>query len=121
MRPVAMEWRVANNNEASAAVRSGTDIVYWHRDLPPLDANVVDEHTIEAVSVRVPGTIAHRDELWDICYRDLMQQTTARLVQEVDRLEGRFAHVLEESIDSRHDDRSGESWLHGRFRYALLR
>jgi hypothetical protein len=40
-------------------------IVYWHRELPPLEAELVAEHTVEANSSRVPGTIAHRDELWD--------------------------------------------------------
>ena len=37
-------------------------IVYWHRDLPPLDAELVAEHTVEANSSRVAGTLAHRDE-----------------------------------------------------------
>lgn len=96
-------------------------VIYWHRELPPLKAEVVGEHTVEATSHRVPGTIAHRDELWDQCYTDLMAETKRRLEQEVLRLEGRFAHVLDESIDSKHDDVSGESWLHGRFKYILLR
>ena len=39
-------------------------IVYWHRDLPPLDAELVAEHTVEATSGRVAGTLKHRDELW---------------------------------------------------------
>jgi hypothetical protein len=95
--------------------------IYWHRDLPPLDAKVIAEHELEAVSVRVPGTMKHRDELWQRCYRDLMRQTVSRLGQEVTRLHGRYAHVLKESIDSRHDDATGERWLHGRFTYTLLR
>ena len=49
-----------------------TTIVFWHRELPPLDAEVMDEHTVEANSGRVAGTLAHRDELWDRCYRELM-------------------------------------------------
>ena len=49
-------------------------IVYWHRELPPLEAELVAEHTVEANSSRVPGTIAHRDELWDQCYRELMER-----------------------------------------------
>ena len=48
-------------------------IVYWHRDYPPLTAELVAEHTIEANSTRIPGTIAHRDELWNQCYRELME------------------------------------------------
>jgi len=30
------------------------------------------EHTLEATSGRVAGTLAHRDELWDRCYQELM-------------------------------------------------
>jgi hypothetical protein len=50
-----------------------------------------------------------------------MAETRRRLEQEVTRLEGRFAHVLDESIDSRHDDLTNESWLRGRFTYTLMR
>ena len=96
-------------------------IVYWHRELPPLDAEPLGEHTIEANSRRVPGTLAHRDDLWNQCYRDLMVQVQSRLAQEVHRLGGDCAHALEETIGSKHDDRSGEAWLHGRINYLLLR
>jgi hypothetical protein len=95
--------------------------VYWHRDLPPLDAEMVGEHVLEAISGRVQGSLAHRDELWDRAYRELMENTHARLKQEIARLGGHYAHVLDESIDSRHDDAAGEAWLHGRFTYALYR
>lgn len=95
-------------------------VVYWHRQLPPLSATVLGEHTVEATSSRVPGTISHRDEVWDRCYQELMHEATRRIEQEVARLNGRFAHVLDESIDSRHDYVQGESWLHGRFTYTLL-
>jgi hypothetical protein len=96
-------------------------IVYWHRELPPLDAELMAEHTVEADSGRVPGTIAYRDELWDHCYRDLMARAESRLVQEVTRLGGHFAHVHDEAIDPKHDDAAGEAWLHGRFSYMLYR
>jgi hypothetical protein len=96
-------------------------MVYWRQELPPVDAEMIGEHTIEATSGRVPGTIAHRDELWDRCYDDLMKEARARLEQEVVRLGGRYAHVRDEFIDSRHDDVSGEAWLHGRFTYTLYR
>ena len=96
-------------------------IVYWHRELPPLDAEAIGEHVVEAASGRVQGTIAHRDELWDRCYEELMVQTRARLAQEVARLGGHYAHVVDESIDSDHDDSTGETWLHGRFTYVLYR
>ena len=96
-------------------------VVYWHRDLPPLDAELIAEHTVEATSSRVPGTIAHRDELWDQCYRELMANAEMRLIQEVARLGGEFAHVHDEAIDPKHDDAAGEAWLHGRFGYMLYR
>ena len=96
-------------------------IVYWHRDLPPLDSELVAEHVVEANSSRVPGTIAHRDELWDQCYRELMTNAERRLTQEVERLGGHFAHVHDEAIDPKHDDAAGQAWLHGRFAYLLYR
>ena len=106
---------------ASAKRDEEQKIVYWHRELPPLDAEAIGEHTVEATSGRVPGTLAHRDELWDRCHDELMTETHARLAQEVARLGGHYAHVLGESIDSRHDEASGESWLQGRFTYVLYR
>jgi hypothetical protein len=96
-------------------------IVYWHRELPPIKAELVAEHTVEAQSNRVPGTIAHRDELWNQCYRELMANAESRLVQEVARLGGHFAHVHDEAIAPKHDDAAGEAWLHGRFVYMLYR
>ena len=50
-----------------------------------------------------------------------MAQTRIRLEQEVARLGGNSAHVLNESVDSKHDDISGEAWLHGRCTYVLYR
>jgi hypothetical protein len=58
-------------------------IVYWHRELPPLDAELLAEHTVEADSSRVAGTLAHRDELWDQCYQELMTNAESHLAQEV--------------------------------------
>jgi hypothetical protein len=99
----------------------GTRIIYWHRELPPFDAQAMEEHVVEAASGRVPGTLAHRDALWSQCYEDLMTQVRVRLEQEVARLGASYAHVLNESVDSKHDDISGEAWLHGRFTYMLYR
>lgn len=96
-------------------------IVYWHRELPPLGAEQMGEHVVESASARVLGTLAHRDELWDRIYEDLMNRTRARLEQEVARLGGDYAHVLNESVDSRRDDVTGEGWLHGCFTYMLYR
>ena len=96
-------------------------VVYWHRELPPIDAELLEEHTVEAASSRVPGTIARRDELWDRCYEELMANTERRLVEEIARLGGHFAHVHDETIDTKRDDAAGEAWLHGRFGYVLYR
>jgi hypothetical protein len=79
------------------------------------------EHTVEANSIRVAGGLAHGNDLWDRCYGDLMAQVQHRLEQEVHRLGGHYAHVLEETIGSRHDDCTGEVWLHGGIEYLLLR
>jgi hypothetical protein len=95
--------------------------IYWHRELPPLIAELMGEHTLEATSERVAGTLAHRDELWERCYLDLMTQTRIRLDREIARLGGHFAHVLDEFVDSRRDEATGETWLRGRFRYVLYR
>jgi hypothetical protein len=96
-------------------------VVFWHRELPPLSAELVDNHTLEADSSRVPGTIAHRDELWDRCYTELMGNAEARLRQELARLGGHYAHVHDETITPKHDDAAGEAWLHGVFSYMLYR
>ena len=105
----------------TTSVADAAKTVYWHRDLPPLRAEVIGEHTLEAVSGRVPGTLSHRDEIWDRCYEELMANTHDRLNQEIARLGGHYAHVLHESIDSRHDDAKNEAWLGGTFTYVLYR
>jgi hypothetical protein len=97
------------------------NIIFWHRELPPVAAEPMDEHIVEADSAHVAGTIAHRDELWNRYYEDLMSNARLRLQQEVARLGGIYAHVLDETVDSRHNEASNESWLHGRFTYMLYR
>jgi hypothetical protein len=98
-----------------------TNKVYWHRELPPLGADLIGEHVVEAVSSRVPSTLSHRDELWDRCYSELMAAVQVRIAQEISRLGGDCAHVLRERVDTRHDDATGEMWLRGRFTYVLYR
>ena len=95
--------------------------IYWHRELPPADAEILGEHVVEASSRRVPNAMAYRDELWERCYEDLMNQACERLEQEIVRLGGDCAHVLDESVDSRHDPVTGQAWLHGRFNYVLYK
>ena len=79
------------------------------------------EHVLEATSNRVHDSLACRDDLWESCYRDLMEKVEDRLRQEIRRLGGDYAHVTSESIDSQHNDATGEAWLHGRIDYALYR
>ena len=43
---------------------TGGRIIYCHRELRPLDTEVMGEHIVEVTSRRVPSTVAHRDELW---------------------------------------------------------
>ena len=108
-------------NGSPAADCDHSRIVYWHRELPPLEAVLMSEHTVEANSSRVPGTISHRDELWHRCYDELMTNAEGRLIQEVARLGGDYARVHDEAIDPKHDDAAGQAWLHGRFSYMLYR
>ena len=96
-------------------------IIFWHSELPPVDAEPMGEHVVEAVSKRVPSSIAHRGDLWNLCCEELMAQVRLRLKQEILRLGGNYAHVLNESIHSKHDDVSAEAWLHGQFTYMLYR
>lgn len=95
--------------------------IYWRRELPPLDAQSLGEYVVEASSHHVADTIAHRDELWNRCEEELMANARLRLREEIDRLGGRYAHVLHESIEPRHNTSSGEAWLSGRFTYMLYR
>ena len=112
---------LASSGGMTSTSTPGAKVVYWHRELPPLDADPVEDHTVEADSERVPGTIAHRDELWKRCYHDLMANAENRLTQEVARLGGHFAHVHDEDIHTKHDDAANQTWLHGRFSWVLYR
>ena len=65
------------NERRNNRVSISQQIVYWHRELPPIEAELMADHTVEATSSRVAGTISHRDELWDRCYRELMSTPRA--------------------------------------------
>ena len=93
--------------------------IYWHRELPPFDAQPMGEHVVEASSAPVPDTIAHRDELWNRCEDELLANARERLREEIRRLGGRYAHVLQESIGPRRNTYTGEAWMYGRFTYML--
>ena len=96
-------------------------VVYWHRELPPLDGEPMDEHVVEADSKHVHGTIEQHGELWHRCYASIMENVRVRVEQEIHRLDGDYAHVLDEFIETHRNDATGESWLHGRFNYMLYR
>jgi len=95
--------------------------IYWHRNLPPANAQAIGGHTVEASSARVSGTLEHRGDLWQRCYRELMTEAKRRLEQEITRMHGDCAHVLAEHIEPRRDERTGETWMYGRFDFELYR
>ena len=105
----------------SSSGGTAPQVVYWHEELPPVNGEALHEHVIEAVSDPVRGSIERHGDLWHRCYTQLMEHTRFRLEQEVKRFGGDYAHVLDEHIDSRRNDVTGESWLHGRFSYVLYR
>jgi hypothetical protein len=93
--------------------------IFWHRELPPFDAVPIGEHVVEATSGHVPATLEADDALWGRCRQELIAEASRRLAEEMRRLGGRYAHVLEEAVETHHDPVSGEAWLRGRFRYQL--
>ena len=95
--------------------------MYFHRELQPLDAEVIGIHTVEATSGRRVEHFEEGGSLWTQRYEELIAHARERLAQEIARLGGDYARVYEESIDTRHDDATGEAWLHGRFDYVLYR
>jgi hypothetical protein len=118
---VAIADVLENTSQVNTTPQHQPKVVYWYRELPPFSAEVIADHTIDANSGRIAGTLARRDELWDRCYQELMANAECRVAQEVARLGGQYAHVHEESISPKRDDAAGETWLHGQFTYMLLR
>ena len=107
----------------SAPGAKGIDqhVVFWHRELPPTDAEAVAEYVLEADSGHATDGLERGVEPWNRCYRELMANAERRLTEEVARLGGEYAHVHDETIVPKHDYAAGEVWLHGRFMYALYR
>ena len=81
----------------------------------------MNEHTVEATSSRVAGRSSTGTSSGIAATRSSWPTPVSRLAQEIARLGGHYAHVHDESIDTRHDDATGEAWLHGRFSYMLFR
>lgn len=94
-------------------------VVFWHRDLPPLDDEPVGEHEIVARSRATPFRYADRDALWHEVYPSLMEEATRRITAEVARLGGSSAHVIDEDISSSVDNQTNEYRLTGTFRFVL--
>ena len=96
-------------------------IVYGRRELPPLSEELEGSHEVTAHSDKVHYDWADRDGLWGKCYDSLMAAARARIAQEVDRLHGSCAHVVDEQITSKTSDATGEFWLIGTFTFVLYR
>lgn len=94
-------------------------IVYWRRDLPPLSEQLEGEHEIVATSDRVHASWGEREASWGRCYASLSAHAEDRIAQEVRRLGGTCAHVLDESVVTRRDDRTDELWLVGTYRFTM--
>jgi hypothetical protein len=94
-------------------------VVYWRRELQPLSEQIEGEHEIEAESPHVHYDFGRREAMWGVCYGKLMEEAERRMVQEVQRLGGSCAHVLEEIVTARTDDAASLFWLRGRFRYVM--
>jgi hypothetical protein len=75
-------------------------------------------HCEPSLPVRMPGRNARTSPA---VRGELMDRARFRLEQEIARLRGDYAHVLTEEIEPRHDDRTGEAWVYGRFDYELYR
>jgi len=86
-------------------------IVFWHRELPARGESRSGTHCRSQQQSRSRNARAScRDELWDQCYRELMANAENRLVHEVTRLGGPFAHVDDETINPKHVEAAGEAW-----------
>jgi hypothetical protein len=96
-------------------------VIYWRRELPPLSEQIEGEHEIEAESPHIHFDVGRRETMWGISYGPLMAEAERRMIQEVLRMGGSCAHVLEEVVTAKIDDASSIFWLRGRFRYVMYR
>ena len=98
-----------------------TQVVYWRQELPPLSELLEGEHEIEAESAHVHYDFGDRQAMWRECYGLLATVAEERVRQEISRLGGSCAHIIEEQITARTDDGSALFWLRGRFRFLMYR
>jgi hypothetical protein len=94
-------------------------VVYWRRDLPPLSEEIEGEHEVEAESPHVHYDFGRREAMWSKCYGLLQEVAEERIRQEVLRLGGSCAHVVDEAITAKTDDAAALFWLRGRFRFVM--
>lgn len=94
-------------------------LIYWHRDLPPLSEQMEGEHEVTATSERVHFSWADQNTQWKECHEQLMANGAERIRQEVNRLGGSCARVLAEEVTSQRDDATQEFWVAGRFRFLM--
>lgn len=96
-------------------------VIYWRRELPPLSEQIEGEHEVEAESPHIHQEAGRRDAMWSASYGPLMEEAERRILQEVARLGGSCAHVVDEVITAKTDDASALFWLRGRFQYVMYR
>ena len=113
-QPVGNILAVEKRKDHVKGIEQASKAVYWHRELPPCEAEPIGNHTIEATSGRVPQTLEYREKMWERCYRELMDRTRLRLAQEIVRLGADYAHVLKEEIAPRHDDTDRRRQIYAR-------
>jgi hypothetical protein len=96
-------------------------IVYWRRELPPLSEQLEGEHEVASSSPRVHYEWAAPDAHWSACHAELLACARERITQEVARLGGSCAHVVDEVVRARRDEATQEFWLEGTFTFLLYR
>jgi len=78
-------------------------------------------YEVEAESPRIDYDLTHRSELWKQSYPPLLEAAERRATQELVRLGGSCAHIIDEQIVAKIDDTTGTFWLHGGFRFVMYR
>jgi hypothetical protein len=94
-------------------------VIYWRNEVPPMHEQIEGEHVVEARSKAVHRSFGDHDDLWGQCYPDLMKTAAQRITDEVTRLGGSCAHVIDEAVNSKVNEGTSEFWLHGRFTFLM--
>jgi len=94
--------------------------IYWHSDLPPLEDKIAGKYQVTAESDPIPLDYRHKDELRGRSEPSLALRLEDRLGQEIDRLGGHCAHILEEHITPVIDYHNNQYRLRGTYTYVLF-